>query len=1038
MQETRYGRIENEGQRGPSRKARKWGELINYGLKITWRQITKNKINFGLGFCACLVVVVVICVLLTLLANTPIVFLRLSELQAGEFDYMIKVDSGAQGLNYTLITQLATEAKYKYSAPRILLSNIDLYKESSCDAEMLKIQRETGDITWRYTGPNGDGPSPCKTHHTCLTHYCKTSSSKASLFLIDFDREREMGLGRTWTLPNLKKGEIYLSSGLKDQLGMNNGEALYIHYDTWYLLNTGWNNVFGNHTTEGANHYDVFARVEMPDSFDDVHGKFSDDLENIAMMDINTFISHTGTQLDPISLPSIIDKYKSVNVQEYVSQVMFNLPPESRLKYYLDTDYDQIQKNVGTFGANVAYKIGFNVVDMSTPILPRLFAFRFLSIFLGLIFNVIITVLLFICIILIYSLLSTTLEARSFETAVHRMFGMDAAKIVLMLLLQGLCYSIPSLPAGALVAQGATALAIHYFGEYIGVQLSPWLSMEAIVYAGIVVITIPIVSSAIPIASVLNESLITSLQPSRSKTKAVEVSINRAEMSNFSWSWAIVGFALTIFGVSIYYLLPYSLLSLNLQLLLNLFVVLLLGMLFGMSLFTLNLQTIGERILVHVLFFWEKRGIKSIVLKNLVAHRVANRQTAALYSVSISFICFILVSYNLQINTLLYQIQRQRASYITVYMRSPDWATVSSLESFVTSKNNIVDDYAWRSFGLEYLLTATTRATNIGRTFSANVWVTAVSPNYFNVSIPGFLVTEEYTSTIDPLQNLYSAQGSHGAMVGSMYKKLLGLHLPSSPVDHDSDFLIEVNVKNKIEYHRIRPIGFVDGAPGLVMSPFPVVVKQDILVSIPTMMRMINSYNRTSITDMANLPLRTMTFKLKESITDGEKDGFIKDLNGRFSGRVWVWDYRKQIQPISIATLIVAYFFNITTAMAMIVCFFSLNSTMFNSIYSQVKEISILRALGISKFWMYRIYIYESIILVLLSSLFGLVVGSLIGYTMTIQGTLFTQLPVPFVFPTDVLVIVLVSSIILSVLASFSPTRHLLKMSVVSLMKYTN
>lgn len=81
MQETSYGRIENEGHRGASRKARKWGELINYGLKITWRQITKNKINFGLGFCACLVVVVVICVLLTLLANTPIVFLRLSELQ---------------------------------------------------------------------------------------------------------------------------------------------------------------------------------------------------------------------------------------------------------------------------------------------------------------------------------------------------------------------------------------------------------------------------------------------------------------------------------------------------------------------------------------------------------------------------------------------------------------------------------------------------------------------------------------------------------------------------------------------------------------------------------------------------------------------------------------------------------------------------------------------------------------------------------------------------------------------------------------------
>jgi len=436
-----------------------------------------------------------------------------------------------------------------------------------------------------------------------------------------------------------------------------------------------------------------------------------------------------------------------------------------------------------------------------------------------------------------------------------------------------------------------------------------------------------------------------------------------------------------------------------------------------------------------VLLFWERRGVRSIVLKNLVAHRVANRQTAALYSVSIAFICFILVSYNLQINTLLYQIQKQKGTFLAVNLSDSGWATLGGLEEVAQTYHDVIEDYAWRSVGLEGANSpSTTTATNLGRTFSATVWVTAVSPNYFNVSIPGFLTLQDYPESIDPLWNLYSARGSHSAIVGTLYKKRMGLHLPKDRDDRDADFLIKVDNSQGVEYHRIRPIAFADSAPGVVMSPFPLMLKQDILVSLPTFMRL---WGTPTVSELKSVPLRVMNLKLYDSVTDVQKNQLIKTINQRFQGRASVWDYRKQIEPIAIATVIVAWFFNVTTGMAMVVCFFSLNSTMFNSIYSQVKEISILRALGITKFWMYRIYIYEAVVLVLLSSLFGLAVGTFIGYTMTIQGTLFTQLPVPFVFPTNVLMIVLVASVVLSVAASFSPTRHLLRMPVVTLMKYT-
>lgn len=54
-------------------------------VKHTGRTIKRSKMNFCLGSCAVLIVVVVVAVLLTTLSNSPLVFLRLAELQVSRF-----------------------------------------------------------------------------------------------------------------------------------------------------------------------------------------------------------------------------------------------------------------------------------------------------------------------------------------------------------------------------------------------------------------------------------------------------------------------------------------------------------------------------------------------------------------------------------------------------------------------------------------------------------------------------------------------------------------------------------------------------------------------------------------------------------------------------------------------------------------------------------------------------------------------------------------------------------------------------------------
>jgi len=90
-------------------------------------------------------------------------------------------------------------------------------------------------------------------------------------------------------------------------------------------------------------------------------------------------------------------------------------------------------------------------------------------------------------------------------------------------------------------------------------------------------------------------------------------------------------------------------LSLNYSLLLHIFFLILLGMLFGLTLLAFNVQRALEYILTYTFLLWEKQSMKKLVLKNLSAHKLRNMMTSIIFSLSLGFIIFLIVAYNLQI-----------------------------------------------------------------------------------------------------------------------------------------------------------------------------------------------------------------------------------------------------------------------------------------------------------------------------------------------------------------------------------------------------
>ena len=68
--------------------------------------------------------------------------------------------------------------------------------------------------------------------------------------------------------------------------------------------------------------------------------------------------------------------------------------------------------------------------------------------FLGLIFDIIILLFVILSILLIYSLLTISVETKTFEFGVMRMTGLSKTGIINMIVLQGFMFVLPSLIAG--------------------------------------------------------------------------------------------------------------------------------------------------------------------------------------------------------------------------------------------------------------------------------------------------------------------------------------------------------------------------------------------------------------------------------------------------------------------------------------------------------------------------------------------------------------------------------------------------------------
>ena len=194
-----------------------------------------------------------------------------------------------------------------------------------------------------------------------------------------------------------------------------------------------------------------------------------------------------------------------------------------------------------------------------------------------------------------------------------------------------------------------------------------------------------------------------------------------------------------ILGISVYYGLPLALLKFNIGLILVIFFVLLLAMLLGLVILSINLQSALEKALMYILLFWEKKSMRIVLAKNLVTHKKKNRLTAVIYALSLGSLIFLLTSANLQISFIVgtvtladADINVEDESGVNLQDSNEKTFQASQVDHVIRDYLDYIDDWAYHTETIEDALSIgydDIRIGDLARLANDTIFLRAVTPS---------------------------------------------------------------------------------------------------------------------------------------------------------------------------------------------------------------------------------------------------------------------------------------------------------------------
>jgi len=636
------------------------------------------------------------------------------------------------------------------------------------------------------------------------------------------------------------------------------------------------------------------------------------------------------------------------------------------------------------------------------------------------IFSLFGAVALAISAILIYSLLSISVEERVRENAILQTLGAKKHFIVSLVVIEGLLLCAAGSLSGAFAGIGLTwaATAIGTaFAHSEGFPLDIPLfvrptSMAIALGAGLIV---SIVSSILPARRSVKTTIIEALNAYRSLPSPWKVIKEREVNTRLVGT----GFVITAFMGFFTLLIPRMLASGDPTLVAVILGIVLITLLMGMVLYSLGAQPLLERVVNAALRPFLGRA-SSLAERNLRRYRRRNTATSLIFSLSVALVLFVA-----SMATIFFQ----QAIMVAKFLNGADLR----VETFLKPKIDFEKELE-QTEGVERIAKVfvgrmarsqdtpdwriRVYITDMGGIRRAKIRLYGAGPELLDAMFREDILFHEGNE--EAFRNL---EGDGGESVPGQ------VILPRSIASHLSVGVGNlVKLQSRVGSHRayrmLEVTAVTDKMPGFrdFYSGAGRARNSGILVSRETFLSIMGSNEKDGIT------WRTIYF-VKKKPGGGNVGKRLSDKFGWARMGTRISDTDENVDTAKKLYYSTQILFTAILLLSVTIALFGLLASMYTTVLERKREIVILKALGMRRMDLLRMFAGETTALLMTSGTLGAATGFILAYLLVSQQTVISELPTPFTVPVIPIIGMILIAVAMGIFGAWLPTRSLLKKS---------
>jgi len=633
------------------------------------------------------------------------------------------------------------------------------------------------------------------------------------------------------------------------------------------------------------------------------------------------------------------------------------------------------------------------------------------------VFGIFALVALAITALLIYSVLSVSVEERIREHAILRTIGARRSHIFALVIAEStaLCLVgvVPGVFAGLLVARGILAIAGLAMGGgagAIGLELSGSTARFCL-GAGAVV---SFASALLPAIRSTRWRIVDALDPMRRgqiAPAASEGSVSRPLL--------LAGLALSAISGTVFFLLPNAVLSGDPSLIGGVALGLLVVILSGFTMIAVAAGPLVERGVIFVLggFFGPSAELAG---RNLGRHRRRNVTTSMMFALSVSFVLFLSSLVALFSRTSMSFIERKVGSDLRISMQDPHESDLLGEIQGIIGIERVASAINLRSRSAEGIAYDVVASDLVGM---KHLWVVpfGVDPDLEETISPRPVQWDEGDATAF---KAVAADKGDGETAPTIVSLSMARHL-----DLRKGSLISVSFRLGSEKAdlRARVVGIASSLPGFANFRARAGNAQGsgLLLSRRVFDRMTKSAPREAFEG----------FALAKSTEDPKViAATVRDRLG-LQHRLAVECAAEEKHEAEMLYWVTQVLFAMLLGVAVTIALFGLVASMATAVIERRWEVGVLKAIGLRRSHLFRMFAAEAVTLTVSSGLLGGGMGFLLAWLFVIQAALLMEIPVTFTLPWLTFIATFLVCGVAGLVASWLPTRRMLRRPVAEILR---